>query len=110
MTLYDLYGFKKMKKILYILFFITTVSWAQIREEIPLNANWKTTMVDSNPSSEQDFVNHSDANWKDVNVPHNWDQYEGFRQMKHGNLHGTAWYSKNLKIGKPQQGKRYFLF
>lgn len=83
---------------------------AQTREEISLNANWKTIMVDSNPESEQDFVNRSDANWKTVNVPHNWDQYEGFRQMKHGNLHGTAWYSKNLKIGKKQKGKKLFLF
>jgi hypothetical protein len=66
--------------------------------------------VDSNPASEQDFVNHSDANWKTVDVPHNWDQYEGFRQMKHGNLHGTALYSKKLKLGKQQKGKRLFLF
>ena len=99
-----------MKKLVYILFLITTFSWAQTREEISLNANWKTTMVESN--SKEDFVNevNADANWKTVNVPHNWDQYEGFRQMKHGNLHGTAWYSKILKIGKQQKGKRYFLF
>ena len=83
---------------------------AQTREEISLNADWKTTMVDSHSGSDQDFVNHSDADWKAVNVPHNWDQYYGFRQMKHGNLHGTAWYSKNLKIGKQQKGKKLFLF
>lgn len=101
-----------MKKILYILFFITTFSWAQTREEISLNVDWKTTMVDSHPEAKQDFAQNSnaDANWKTVNVPHNWDQYEGFRQMKHGNLHGTAWYSKNLKIGKQQKGKKLFLF
>ena len=108
-----------MKKILYILFFITAVSWAQnqgkstsFREEISLNADWKTTMVESHPEPKQDFVNNSgaDANWKSVNVPHNWDQYEGFRQMKHGNLHGTAWYSKVIKIGKQQKGKKIFLF
>ncbi|WP_026713985.1 malectin domain-containing carbohydrate-binding protein [Flavobacterium daejeonense] len=99
-----------MKKLLYILFLITTFSWAQTREEISLNANWKTTMVETN--SKQDFANdvNADANWETVDVPHNWDQYEGFRQMKHGNLHGTAWYSRNLKIGKQQKGKRYFLF
>ncbi|OYX24293.1 MAG: glycoside hydrolase family 2 [Flavobacteriales bacterium 32-35-8] len=108
-----------MKRLIYILFFITTVSWAQtqeratsFRKEISLNAGWKTTMVDSHPEAKQDFVQNSnaDANWKTVNVPHNWDQYEGFRQMKHGNLHGTAWYSKNLKIGKQQKGKKLFLF
>lgn len=108
-----------MKRLIYILFFITTVSWAQtqeratsFRKEISLNVGWKTTMVDSHPETKQDFVKDSnaDANWKTVNVPHNWDQYEGFRQMKHGNLHGTAWYSKNLKIGKQQKGKKLFLF
>ncbi|AOZ99241.1 malectin domain-containing carbohydrate-binding protein [Flavobacterium commune] len=108
-----------MKRLIYILFFITTVSWAQtqeratsFRKEISLNAGWKTTMVDSHPEAKQDFAQDSnaDANWKTVNVPHNWDQYEGFRQMKHGNLHGTAWYSKNLKIGKQQKGKKLFLF
>ncbi|MBD0725155.1 glycoside hydrolase family 2 [Flavobacterium sp. L1I52] len=99
-----------MKKLLYILFLISTFSWSQTREEFSLNANWKTTMVETN--SKQDFVNevNADANWKSVDVPHNWDQYEGFRQMKHGNLHGTAWYSRNLKIGKQQKDKRYFLF
>ncbi len=107
-----------MKKRYYILFWIFFVFafcqseqiLAQTRQEISLNADWKTTMVDSNPNAEQDLVNQSDANWKAVNVPHNWDQYEGFRQMKHGNLHGTAWYSKNLKIGKQQEGKKLFLF
>lgn len=110
MTLYDLYGFKKMKKLLYILFLFSTFSWSQIREEISLNANWKTTMVETN--SKQDFANdlNADAHWKTVDVPHNWDQYEGFRQMKHGNLHGTAWYSRNLKIGKQEKGKKLFLF
>ena len=104
-----------MKKLTYILFFITAFSWSQqstksFREEISLNADWKTTMVDSHSGSDQDFVNHSDADWKAVNVPHNWDQYYGFRQMTHGNLHGTAWYSKNLKIEKQQKGKKLFLF
>ncbi|MFC5682245.1 malectin domain-containing carbohydrate-binding protein [Flavobacterium sp. MAHUQ-51] len=101
-----------MKKLIYILFLITSLSWSQTREEISLNANWKTTIVDSNANLDLDFSRSwpVDINWKTVDVPHNWDQYEGFRQMKHGNLHGTAWYSKQLKIGKQQKDKRYFLF
>lgn len=85
---------------------------AQTRQEISLNANWETTMLETEPVSEQDFVNNlsADTNWKKVNVPHNWDQYGGFRRMKHGNLHGTAWYSKNWKFGKQEKGKRLFLF
>nr|WP_288833212.1 malectin domain-containing carbohydrate-binding protein [uncultured Flavobacterium sp.] len=108
-----------MKKIIYILSFITTFSSLQaqkretsFREEVVLDTNWKTTMVDSHAEVKEDFATNSgsDANWKTVSIPHNWDQYEGFRQMKHGNLHGTAWYSKNLKIGKEQKGKKLFLF
>ena len=84
-----------MKKLIYILFLTTSLSWSQTREEISLNTNWKTTMLDSKNDSQFDFVTNAnaDVNWKSVDVPHNWDQYEGFRQMKHGNLHGTAWYS-----------------
>ncbi|KDN56530.1 malectin domain-containing carbohydrate-binding protein [Flavobacterium seoulense] len=108
-----------MKKIIYILSFITTFSSLQaqkketsFREEVVLDTNWKTTMVDSHAEVKEDFATNSgsDANWKTVSIPHNWDQYEGFRQMKHGNLHGTAWYSRNLKIGKQEKGKKLFLF
>ncbi|WP_418262459.1 malectin domain-containing carbohydrate-binding protein [Flavobacterium faecale] len=106
-----------MKELIYIFLVITTFSWSQnlekaasFRKEILLNEGWKTTMMESSPKSKLDFVNQSDADWKMVNVPHNWDQYYGFRQIKHGNLHGTAWYSKKLKIGKQESGKRLFLF
>ncbi|MFL9830181.1 malectin domain-containing carbohydrate-binding protein [Flavobacterium sp. ST-87] len=106
---------KETKTILFLIFIVFAFCksdqiLAQTREEISLNADWKTTMVDSNSGSDQDFVHHSDTDWKAVDVPHNWDQYYGFRQMTHGNLHGTAWYSKKIKIGKQQQAKRYFLF
>ncbi|MGM8360961.1 malectin domain-containing carbohydrate-binding protein [Flavobacterium sp. ARAG 55.4] len=106
---------KETKTILFLIFIVFAFCksdqiLAQTREEISLNADWKTTMVDSNSGSDQDFVHHSDTDWKAVDVPHNWDQYYGFRQMTHGNLHGTAWYSKKIKIGKQQKAKRYFLF
>lgn len=43
-----------------------------------------------------------------VNIPHNFDDYYGYRQLRHGNLHGSAVYQKTF-IAKPQDGKRYFL-
>lgn len=43
-----------------------------------------------------------------VSLPHNWDDYYGYRQLKHGNLHGSALYTKTLKVSL-QKGKRYFL-
>lgn len=43
-----------------------------------------------------------------VNVPNNLDDYYGYRQLKHGNLHGTATYAKTFAAHK-LEGKRYFL-
>ena len=43
-----------------------------------------------------------------VTVPHNFDDYYGYRQLRHGNLHGSAIYQKTF-TAQPQAGKRYFL-
>ena len=43
-----------------------------------------------------------------VNLPHNFDDYYGYRQLRHGNLHGSAVYTKTFTTAK-QAGKRYFL-
>ena len=52
----------------------------------------------------------------EVNIPHNWDDYYGYRQLTHGNLHGTAIYEKTFTLDDSQFlisnssfGKRYFL-
>lgn len=44
-----------------------------------------------------------------VNVPHNWDDYYGYRQLTHGNLHGSAVYTKKFRVDDPGAGKSYFL-
>ena len=67
------------------------------RQEISLNENWETCLGDSNQ-------------WQPVNLPHNWDAYEGARRLKHGNRHGSALYRKSFRIEKQGEGKRYFLF
>ena len=51
-------------------------------------------------------------NWRakgvPVNLPHNFDDYYGYRQLRHGNLHGSANYQKTFETEK-RDGKRYFL-
>ena len=49
-----------------------------------------------------------DITAKTVNIPHNFDDYYGYRQLRHGNLHGKATYHKTFHTEK-QVGKRYFL-
>ena len=43
-----------------------------------------------------------------VTLPHNFDDYYGYRQLRHGNLHGSAIYHKVFTSDK-RSGKRYFL-
>ena len=45
---------------------------------------------------------------KTINVPHNFDDYYGYRQLRHGNLHGSAIYQKTFTT-QLKEGKRYFL-
>ncbi|MBP1224157.1 malectin domain-containing carbohydrate-binding protein [Flavobacterium sp. 1355] len=108
-----------MKKIVFFIFcffsslcFVWSQSKSSVRKEISLNSSWETVILDNLPLKEEDFVENpkTDSNWNKVNVPHNWDQYYGFRRTKHGNLHGTAWYKKTLKLEKKDSSKRLFLY
>jgi len=83
---------------------------AKFRKEVSLNSSWETIILD-NPKEEKSFTeNPKSDKWLNVNVPHNWDQYYGFRRTKHGNLHGTAWYKKTLKLDKKDISKQLFLY
>jgi hypothetical protein len=77
-----------------------------------LNNNWKTIARDTNPELFTDFKNDyfNDRDWIQVNIPHNWDQYEGYRRLKHGNRHGYAWYRKTFTTKVKGKGKRYFIY
>jgi beta-galactosidase len=82
------------------------------RSIISLNENWTTIANDTITKAYDGFELESfiTSNWKKVDVPHNWDQYEGYRRLKHGNLHGYAWYRKEFTLNEIEKGKRYFLY
>ncbi|KEO74303.1 malectin domain-containing carbohydrate-binding protein [Anditalea andensis] len=88
------------------------VSAQQTRKQISLNSDWKTIASGVAPLEEKgiEAKNYNAQNWISVDVPHNWDQYEGYRRMKHGNKHGAAWYRKNLTLDNADKGKQHFLF
>jgi hypothetical protein len=88
----------------------STKGSAKFRKEVSLNSSWETIILD-NLQEEKSFVDNPKSDqWLNVNVPHNWDQYYGFRRTKHGNLHGTAWYKKTLKLDKKDSSKQHFLY
>jgi hypothetical protein len=89
-------------------------SYAQTttRTDILLNSNWQTIANDQNKNAFDGFekTSFNDSKWLTVDVPHNWDQYEGYRRMRHGNRHGYAWYRKTFSIKPQPVNKRCFLF
>ncbi|RBQ04033.1 malectin domain-containing carbohydrate-binding protein [Pedobacter miscanthi] len=84
----------------------------QTRKDISLNTNWETIADEKNQYAYDGFqeVSYKIQNWKNVNVPHNWDQYEGYQRKLHGNKHGYAWYRKTFKTNDIKNGKRFFLY
>ncbi|WP_461451544.1 malectin domain-containing carbohydrate-binding protein [Mucilaginibacter sp.] len=101
-----------MAFVLFIMAACQTALAQNIRQEILLNNNWHTTADEHNINAHKGFekAGFADKNWLTVDVPHNWDTYGGYRRLKHGNLHGYAWYRKTFIITKQQPGKRYFLW
>lgn len=51
----------------------------------------------------------SDSSSFTLHSSFNYDDYHGYRQLTHGNLHGTAMHVKDFTVPQPQPGKRYFL-
>lgn len=78
------------------------------RTIISLNEGWRTKAV-SDTIQLNSFEESDVLTWEVVNVPHNWDDYHGYRRLRHGNLHGYAAYCRDFAVEKIP-GKRYFLF
>lgn len=81
------------------------------RIAIDLNSDWRTIAGNNeNPVAPAFQPELDDSKWKQVSVPHNWDDYHGYRRLLHGNKHGDAWYRRTVYIKQPKGGKRFFLF
>lgn len=77
------------------------------RGVVSLNKDWHTISAGENSNQYDDCKVNSD--WNQVNIPHNWDDYYGYRQLVHGNKHGNAWYKKEFHLPKYDKDKRIFL-
>ncbi|MGZ3758017.1 MAG: malectin domain-containing carbohydrate-binding protein [Mucilaginibacter sp.] len=95
-----------------IITFTTASAQTTPRREISLNTNWHTIADDNNKNAYTCFEKpgYTTLNWQTVGVPHNWDTYDGYRRLKHGNKHGYAWYRKTFTPPTQPAGKRYFLW
>ncbi len=82
------------------------------RKKLSLDADWLTAENDTNRNAYDGFENpaYKPIRWQHVDVPHNWDTYQGTRRLKHGNKHGYAWYRKSFEIKNQGTDKEYFLY
>ena len=73
-----------------------------------LNEDWTARIITTPSGSPANLPDGSPSGSVSVNLPHNFDDYYGYRQLRHGNLHGSAVYHKQFTATKIE-GKRYFL-
>ncbi|HJX70527.1 MAG TPA: glycoside hydrolase family 2 TIM barrel-domain containing protein, partial [Bacteroidales bacterium] len=100
------------------LFLILALSFQKLQAQLPvrqdllISNDWRTMANDSNQHACEGFEKpeYDDSDWYQVDLPHNWDRYEGYRRLKHGNRHGYAWYRKEFDVDKTNAGKRIFLW
>jgi beta-galactosidase len=77
---------------------------ADVRGSTLLQSDWHFKQGEST-NAEQ--INFDDHDWQNVSIPHNW----GWEQAQRGSnyLRGPGWYRRDLNLGQPQKGRRYFL-
>lgn len=91
------------------IFLISSFDSVAQRQDILLNDKWTSLLTDGNNPAP--FIQTpQSAKWESVSIPHNWDDYFGYRRLLHGNLHGNAVYKRTINIKQPKNGKRFFLF
>lgn len=71
-----------------------------------VHAQWQDILLDENWLTS---LNNTNA-WRKVDIPHNWDDYYGYRRLTHGNLHGEALYKREFIALVPKNSNRFFLF
>ncbi|MFT3781343.1 MAG: malectin domain-containing carbohydrate-binding protein [Nibricoccus sp.] len=81
------------------------------RTSTALTNEWRTTLVQPETQNLTAFEkkDFDDSAWMVVSVPHNHDSYQGYRQLRHGNLHGIALYRRTFDVPLDQRGRQVFL-
>ena len=63
---------------------------AVARNTYPLNDKWRSVCYPEGKTDSLEVLN--------IQLPHNWDDYYGYRQFMHGNLHGKARYERRFTL------------
>jgi len=76
------------------------------RQKYNLNSGWKLFVGDANGAERSDF---DDSSWKDVTLPHAWNEDDAFQKDIHDLSTGIAWYRKHFSLPARSENKKIFL-
>jgi beta-galactosidase len=74
------------------------------REDTVLDSGWRFSQGDATDAQQSAF---DDSAWQSISLPHNWGWQEAMNGQDY--YRGPGWYRRDLNIGPPQSGRRYFL-
>ena len=87
------------------IFILTLVSTFNLfaRESTLLDSGWRFKSGEVTNAAQPDL---NDADWQAVSIPHNW----GWEEAQQGKdfYRGPGWYRRDLNLGAPEAGKRYY--
>ena len=92
------------------LFILAALSWFAVlpavsaRESTKLDSGWRFKIGEQGGAEQNNFNDHD---WPALSIPHNW----GWEEAQQGKNYyrGPGWYRRDLNLGRPAQGKRYFI-
>ncbi len=74
------------------------------RESVKLDADWRFKIGEQPGAEQKTFDDHD---WQALSIPHNWG-WEDAQQGKNY-YRGPGWYRRDLNLGQPAPGRRYFI-
>lgn len=85
---------------------------AQSRQQVPIESNWRFSLGDSPGAEKVDFV---DAQWRTLDVPHDWSIEGPFDEKNPTGgagaflPAGVGWYRKHFNLPPEYAGRRFFI-
>ncbi|WP_345953784.1 sugar-binding domain-containing protein [Mucilaginibacter sp. PAMB04168] len=84
----------------------TTTRLPVARAKYNFNPDWKLYPGDTTGAEKPDF---NDAGWKNVTLPHAFNEDDAFKKDIHDLTVGISWYRKKFQVPQGSAGKKLFL-
>ena len=86
--------------------FVSCSSAGSPRTVYNFNNGWRLFVGDAGEAAQQDF---DDTQWKEVTLPHAWNEDDAFRVAINRLGTGIAWYRKTFRLPASAAGQKIFL-